>query len=281
MAKIIAVTGGKGGTGKSTVATAMAAELALRYNVLLVDADVECPNDHIILGAKQHKISAVQQMIPHIDNDKCIRCGDCVRACSSNALVQLEGKAPMLFDKQCNGCDACYIVCQEKGKAIEKDSKGIGRIMSGKSHDVNIISGFMDIGHEEPAPVVKQLKKEAYNRKDSFDYIIVDTAPGTHCNVVAALQGAEYAVAVTEPTPLGAHDLDIILALLRELGIKSGVVLNRADIGDRDEIYAVIDKHGSKAIAEIPYSDAIVSAYSAGRTIPIRSLKKMIKDKGW
>lgn len=280
MARVIAVTGGKGGTGKSTVATAMAGELARQNKVLLVDADVECPNDHIILGARQRKFSTVEQMIPSIDNKKCLRCGDCVKACSSNALVQVQNNTPMLFDKQCNGCNACFIVCQKKGKAIKPSMKKIGRVMLGKSRDIDIMSGFMDIGHEEPTPIVKQLKKEADGKKESFDYIIVDTAPGTHCNVVAALDSVDYAVAVTEPTSLGAHDLGFILALLSELGIAAGVVLNKSGIGNSKEIEEIIKKHSSELIAEIPYSDSIARAYSEGRMIGIPSLNAIMKKLG-
>jgi len=261
MAQVIAVTGGKGGTGKSTVAISIAAELAGKHRVLLVDADVECPNDHLILRTRQHKKKDIYQMIPKIDNKLCTRCGSCVKVCSSNALVQIQDKPPMLFPAQCNGCNACLLAC--KTKAIKSSEKRIGKIMFGQKQ-FDLMSGFMDIGHEEPTPIVKELKNHADGIRDKYDYIIVDTAPGTHCNVIAALKGVNQGVAVTEPTPLGAHDLGLILALLDELGIGGGIVINKSDVGDNTQIKKIVKKHKSQIIAEIPYRDSIVRSYSKG-----------------
>jgi len=62
--KIIGITGGKGGTGKSTVATALAFELGKNKKVLLVDADVDCPNDHLLLSIERKVLKDVEQRIP-------------------------------------------------------------------------------------------------------------------------------------------------------------------------------------------------------------------------
>lgn len=269
MARTIAVTGGKGGTGKSTVATALAAELAKRHRVLLVDADVECPNDHLIMKVKQTRLEYTTQMVPRFDMRKCTKCGRCVKACNSNAIVQLPGKFPMLFKEQCNGCNACTLVCP--AGAISQGTKRTGAIRAGKGHGLDLISGFMDVGHEEPTPVVKALTKMA-GQLSGYDYHIIDTAPGAHCNVIAALEKAEQVLAVTEPTPLGAHDLRLILELLEKLGKKGQVVLNRSDIGSRKDVRAAADEHGSAVIAEIPYSESIVQAYCHGRPIQDTSI---------
>ena len=99
----IAVTGGKGGTGKSTVAISLAVEFARNKKTLLVDADVECPNDHLLLSAKRKKYSNVYQPIPKWDFKKCIKCGKCASVCKQNAIVFVKNKYPAFIKDVCIG----------------------------------------------------------------------------------------------------------------------------------------------------------------------------------
>ena len=52
---ILGVTGGKEVTGKIIGATSLANELAKNHKVLLIDADVDCPDDHILLSIERKK----------------------------------------------------------------------------------------------------------------------------------------------------------------------------------------------------------------------------------
>jgi MinD superfamily P-loop ATPase len=107
----IAVTGGKGGTGKSTIATALAIELSQKGRVLLVDADVDCPNDHLILNIEREKVRDIFQPIPKINKKKCKKCGKCSEVCRENAIFQIKGEYPLVISDQCIGCSACMIAC--------------------------------------------------------------------------------------------------------------------------------------------------------------------------
>ncbi|MCK4521329.1 MAG: ATP-binding protein [Nanoarchaeota archaeon] len=273
----IAITGGKGGTGKSTVATALAVELAKqKKKVLLIDADTDCPNDHLILSIKREKEKDIFQLMPKWDFTKCIKCGRCKEVCRENAIVFVKGRNPIFVKDLCNGCGTCIFACPTK--AISKDKQIVGTIYSGKGHGIDLLTAEMRIGYEEASVIVNGLMKFSSKTEKNYDHILVDTAAGTHCNVISALLGCELAIAVTEPTPLGAHDLDLILKLCKVLKIPAKVVLNRADIGDKKLIEKIAKKYRIEIIAEIPYKKEILEAYSKGKPIEDKSIKGIIKD---
>jgi MinD superfamily P-loop ATPase len=276
MVKIFAITGGKGGTGKSTVATALAYELSKKNKVLLVDADVDCPNDHLLLNIKRKNFKTIKQRIPKFDLNKCIKCGKCGKVCKTNAIVSIKGNYPIFIKNQCNGCGACKIICPSK--AIDWDFKEIGKIYTGKKDKLDFLSGELKPNQPVSEFIVNHLNEEIEKIKQKYDYIIIDTAAGTHCPVIAALENANKVLAVTEPTPLGKHDLEIILQLLIKLKKKCEIILNRSDIGIKKFIESLALKYKTKIIFEIPYSKKIVNSYSKGEPIFIKNILSIIKE---
>ena len=270
----IAITGGKGGTGKSTVAVALAHSLAKKKKVLLVDADVDCPNDDLLLGLKLKKTQDVENMIPQFDLNKCIKCGRCGQVCPEHAIISIKNKEPVFIPDQCIGCRACKIVCPVG--AISETKQKIGEIFIGNEKNLTLVSGRMKPGIEESSLVVNAVKKFIAQKEKECDYTIIDTAAGTHCPVIAALLESDYAFAVTEPTPLGAHDLDLILTLTKKLKIKTNIILNRADIGPNNLIKRIEGKHQTKIVAEIPYSKEIQKLHSKGQPIEISAIQEII-----
>lgn len=283
MSKRIAVTGGKGGIGKSTIATSLAVELAkksiLGKKTLLVDADVDCPNDHLILNINREKVKDVFQSIPKINKKKCKKCNECIAAkvCKEKALIQVKGQSPILIPDQCIGCKACMIACPYE--AIEKDKKKIGTVYSNtnkkKNYNIDFFSAETEIGVEEGSPIVNTLKNEIKDKENDYEKMLIDTAPGAHCNVISALQDCETVFSVTDPTPLGAHDLELSLQLLEKLKIPFKIIINRSNIGNKKLIYDIAKKHNTKIAAEIPYSKEVLKAYSEGRPIEDKNIKKL------
>ncbi len=271
--KQIAVTGGKGGTGKSTVATALAVLLGKEHKVLLVDADVDCPNDHLLLGIKRKKVKTVWQRIPRWDMEKCTKCGLCSTVCKVNAVFAPKGRKPIFMQQQCNGCGACVLSCPTK--AISWSGKEIGYIYKGRGHGIDFISGELKVNEAVSEFVVDALKEEVKKTGKSYDFVLVDTAAGTHCDVIEALKGVSLALAVTEPTPLGEHDLELILQLLEKLGIGFEIVLNRFEEGKAKMIEASVVKHGRKIAVRIPYSKQIMEAYSRGVPVKDNSIEEI------
>ena len=268
--KKISITGGKGGTGKSTYAILFANQLIKKgKRVILCDCDVECPNDYLLLGQKLVKpTEKVYAEFPKLNKKKCRKCGLCTKTCRSNAIFQAPGKYPVFIKDLCSACGACWIVCPYG--AIEPQKEETGKIFANRAKDnFWLITGSAKPGLEETGPVVTEVKKFAlkFAEKVKADYILFDTAPGTHCPVISALMDCDLAYAVTEPTPMGAYDLNLILDLCKKLRVPAKVILNQADLGDKRKIYPLAKKFGVKVEKEILYSKKLVEAYSKGRLL--------------
>ncbi len=263
---VIGITGGKGGVGKSTVAINIAESLVqMNYKVSLVDADVDAPDDNILLNMPLQNSMDVTIAVPMIDDQKCSKCRKCVDACRRNALFQPKDNSPLLIG-ECNGCEACILVCPED--AIKRGEKRVGRTYMSEVNKLKLFTGELIPGSEESSFVVNALKARVFDEAEDSDIIIIDTSPGTHCNVINALKGTDEAYAVTEPTPLGIHDLDLILKLLKTFQIKSNVILNRSDLpGVKEQMNSVIKEYDTKISAEIPMDDLLVKSYVEG--IPV------------
>ena len=276
----IAITGGKGGTGKSTISTALAVELAKKYKVILVDADVECPDDHIILSIKREKVMDVEAFLPHFNEEKCLKCGKCGEVCKENVIILIKDKFPFLVGGQCTGCGACLLACPNE--AISENKQIIGSIYQGIydskiAENLILISGEMNIGCESSSPVVNATLDFA-STLEKYDFMLIDTAAGTHCNVITALMGADLALAVAEPTPLGKHDLNIILKLLDILKIRSEIIVNKSDVGDLNLIHELELNYGISVISEIPYTKKIIKSYSEGIPITHNKISKIVES---
>ena len=267
---VLAVTGGKGGTGKSTVAVNLAAGLSSGgLRVMLVDADVDGPSCALLLGVKLEAGEEAKTFLPMIDEKKCTGCRKCVEICPEHALIGLEGEVPRLFEELCSGCRACQMVCEPR--AVEESGKAIGTIYTKNVGGIRLVAG--ELKPTEPrSPVMARatvLHAMSELQKGGYDLAIIDTAPGTHNTVAQALWVSDYALAVTEPTPLGAHDLRFILDLAEELELPVGIVLNKADVrgGLKDELLTIARERGTSIIAEIPFDKEVFHSYMTG--IPV------------
>ena len=257
----ITVTGGKGGTGKSTVATNLALLLSRKYHVVLVDADVECPNDHILLSATLENEEEVHLFKPRFDYSRCTACGLCIENCAENALLKFKEGYPMLMPTLCSGCRTCQLVCPEKG-AILDDKRLVGYTYHTKiSENLELVTGKLKEGEERSYPTVLAARRRALGI--DADIHLFDTMPGTGNHVAAAIEESSVVITVTEPTPLGVHDLEMILKLLKKLNLKAWIVVNRSDLSDISHD-SIVRKYDAEIIAEIPMLDEIVKSYVVG-----------------
>ncbi|NLB60091.1 MAG: P-loop NTPase [Lentisphaerae bacterium] len=255
---IITVASGKGGTGKTTFAVNLAHVLAGQgAAVRLLDCDVEEPNAHLFVHPTFTEQESVTALKPVLDATKCDGCGICARACHYNAIACVKGQA-LIFNELCHACGVCAYLCPQK--ALREEPVLIGRVKVAPHHQPFFFAhGILSVGETLAPNVVEAVKghlqPEAIN--------ILDAAPGTACPVVKALEGADVAVLLTEPTPFGLHDLKLAAAMTLKMGLPTGIVINRSGAHDTlIDTYAA--SSGIPILGRIPFQRAYAETYSSG-----------------
>ena len=254
---IISVASGKGGTGKTTVATNLAASLINK--VQLLDCDVEEPNAHLFLNPVMELKEPVNAPVPKIDFEKCTFCKKCMDICRFGAIAVLKENV-MIFENLCHSCGGCFEVCPENA-VIEKD-RSLGEIEIGSAGEISFVHGRLDIGQVMVPPIIKKVRSYT----DSDFVTIIDAPPGTSCPVIAAMNKADFVLLVTEPTPFGLHDLKLAVETVKILGIPHGLVINRAGLGN-DGVKEYANKEDLPILMEIPFDKKIAQIYSNGEMV--------------
>ena len=265
---IIAVASGKGGTGKTLVATSLA--LSVDEKIQFLDCDVEEPNAYVFLQPQFLQTEPVELLTPVIDKEKCTGCGKCAEFCQYNALAVVREKA-LLFTELCHSCGGCKLVCPEE--AISEKTRQIGVVEIGERNGgMPVIDGVLSVGEALAPPIIKAVKSKI--RPDMFT--IIDCPPGTACPMIESVKDTDYCMLVTEPTPFGLYDLTLAVGVARELEVPCGVIVNRADAGD-DKVYKYCEEEEIPILMKIPLDREIAVAYSNG--IPFVEAMPQWKDK--
>jgi len=253
----IAIASGKGGTGKTTVATnlaILAAETGRKVQIL--DCDVEAPNTHLFLKPEIEGRINVGVPVPDVDEEKCDSCGECARICQFSAIVSLKTK-PLVFPELCHGCGGCKRACPTG--AIKEQTRVVGQVEQGYAENIVFTGGRLRVGEAMSPPLIREVKK--YAIKDAL--VIIDCPPGTSCPVIEAVSDSDYVVLVTEPTPFGLSDLSLAVQTMRTLCLPFGVVVNRAKPG-MDTIRDFCRQEKIEILAEIPDDRSVAEIYSRG-----------------
>ncbi len=268
---IICITGGKGGTGKTLCAVNIAIMFKNEgYKVLLIDGDVENPNTYLLLNGKLENKQEVPFFKPKIVEDKCSKCGICAQNCMSNALLHVKEAFPIPILTVCSGCRLCYKICPEK--AIEADSKTIGWIYSTEINGLSLMLGELKPSEARSAAIVDTLLENLEEiielDPERFEIIILDTAPGAHCDVELLIDIADVAIPITEPTKFGKLDLFRIMELINLLGKDCRAIVNRSSLlGFRDQFLKELKEESIKILGDIPLDSDIVNSYCQGTPI--------------
>jgi len=263
---IITIASGKGGTGKTTVAVALAQALAdavpPETPLVFLDCDVEEPNAHLFLRPEINHQEEVGVLIPEVDFDKCTYCGRCAEVCAYHAIA-VVGQRVLVFPELCHGCGSCTLNCPEG--AIHEVLSPTGVVEEGRAGTIRFGHGIMNVGEAMAVPIIRELKKRLAQAVGGI--AVLDASPGTACPVVESLRGADFGLMVTEPTPFGLHDLRLAVEVARdELGIPVGVVINRDGVGDSG-VDEYCQAQEIPILMRIPLDRRVAEAYSEGRSL--------------
>jgi len=264
---IISIASGKGGTGKTTVAVNLA--LSIGSGVQLLDCDVEEPNAHLFLQPSWDRVEQFTSPVPEVDEEICTRCGQCAEICEFKAIT-LIGDTILTFPELCHSCGGCTAVCPVG--AIHEVGKELGTVKVGRSGDLPLATGELNVGVALAPPLVKRVRSEALPDR----IVIIDSPPGTSCPVIAAVKQTDFVVLVTEPTPFGLSDLKLAVEVIKILGLPCGLVINRAENGF-DETHSFASAEEIPILMEIPFDRRVAEAYSHG--VPIVSIMPEWKER--
>ena len=254
---IVSIASGKGGTGKTTVATNLA--FSLESESVFLDCDVEEPNAHLFLDPVFEKKKTAVVPTVAIDERKCTFCGKCAEICRFKAIAVLR-ETVLTFPELCHGCGGCSAVCPEQ--AVYETDREVGKIETGESGNIRFVHGRMRIGEAMSPPLIRQVKRYV----DSEKINIIDAPPGTSCPVITAIRETDFVLLVTEPTPFGLHDVRLAIEAVNILEIPCGLVINKADMGD-DGVKNYAKERNIPILLEIPFERRIAEIYSRGELV--------------
>lgn len=253
----IAIASGKGGTGKTTISTNLVATLAITgQEVQYIDCDAEEPNGHIFLDPLIEYCEDVTVGVPQVNFDICTGCGKCAQLCQYSSIICLKDK-PLVFEELCHSCGGCMAICPVNG--IEEQQRKIGIAEIGKSKGAYFVHGKLDVGAIQTPAIIKHIKKKL--RKDAVN--IIDAPPGTSCPVIETIKDCDFVLLITEPTPFGLNDVELVIGMVRQLEIPFAVVINRSDIGD-DAVVRYCSDNNIEVLLQIPNDRKIAQSYSKG-----------------
>lgn len=277
--KEIVVLSGKGGTGKTTIASSLA---VLFRNKIIADADVDAANMYILMNPDNIKSGDFAgKPVARIDNRSCINCGICKDLCRFDA-IDIINSQHTIDQLSCDGCTLCSLACPEK--AIQMEPVMVGKWLSSDTEYGKFVYARLDPGAENSGNLVTMVKHQAklLAESEKTNYILIDGPPGIGCPVISALSGADYTIIVTEPSIPGISDLKRMIKLSDHFKVKSGIVINKHDINSDNtkKIEVFADENNIDILGKVPHSFCIINEISK-RTIPVgqcRELKEPLTE---
>jgi MinD superfamily P-loop ATPase len=272
----LAIASGKGGTGKSSIATNLAFLLAEHgHSITLLDYDVEEPNCHLFLKGEQISEEENSVKIPQIDRSMCIGCQKCASACRYKALCVLGKTKPfdvLVFNELCHSCGACAMICPVG--AISEIDRAIGKTISAviptpSDRKISLVYGLLNIGEAKAPPLIRQLR----NRSELGNHQIIDAPPGTSCAPISAIEDSDYVLMAAEPTLFGTNDLGLALDMVKAIGIPHGIVINKSGKNDYLIEKLATERH-IDIITRIPEDRAIAECYANG-SLAVQELPRL------
>ncbi|MDD4223785.1 MAG: ATP-binding protein [Candidatus Cloacimonetes bacterium] len=265
--KEIVIISGKGGTGKTSVAAALA---SIAEKTVMADCDVDAADLHLILEPEIRKTESFFSGVKAvIDPDKCSSCGLCESVCRFHA-VSHQGVRYKIDPLACEGCGYCFHVCPVQAISLPEQQVGYCYI-SATRFGCQLVHAKLEAGADNSGKLVAKVKKDAKHLAQDTDmeYVWVDGSPGIGCPVISSLSGADFVLLVTEPTLSGMGDMQRVYELVKQFNIPAGCLINKADINPEiaDRIRSFIAQQDNCLVDEIPYDEDFPRAITLGKSL--------------
>lgn len=257
----IAIASGKGGTGKTTLSSNLAAYISEK--VVLCDLDVEEPNSGLFINGELIHKEDKYKMIPQWDENKCTFCGQCQDVCNFNAIMKLDTQV-IVFSELCHSCYACSELCP--GEALPMVTEKMGELKHFQSGNISFIESHLDVGREQAVPLIAQTIEYVDKHFPEETIKLYDSPPGTSCPVIEATKDVDFVILITEPTPFGFHDIKLAIETMKVMKKDFGVIINRHGIGN-DDVLNYCNDNDIPLLAKIPNDRYIAELYSNGELI--------------
>jgi MinD superfamily P-loop ATPase len=270
--KQVVILSGKGGTGKTTVAGALAHLASQEESIVLVDADVDASNLELLLSPEEREKHAFfSSKVAVVDPELCEACGRCEEVCRFDAVVPPEddGEAFSIDSVACEGCAVCYFQCPAEAIRMEEPQDGLWFLSDTRFGP--LVHAHLFAGQENSGKLVAEVRQRAaaIAREDGRAYAIIDGPPGIGCPVIAATTGTNLALIVIEPTVSGIHDLERILGVTQHFGVPAVVCINKYDINLQKS--RVISDYctalGIEVVGRVPFDTVVTEAMVQGRPV--------------
>jgi len=227
--KTITVLSGKGGVGKSSISASLSLLLSKRKKIITADCDVDASNLALVFGKREvdflewEAISTNQKAV--FDLEKCISCQKCFDACYFSAIDWKDNK-PKLKEFSCEGCEVCKMVCPV-GAITMEDVYNAKIGYAETDYGFKVVSAQLSPGESGSGKLVSAVKRKANSLAKDADYLMVDSAAGVGCPVIASVTGSDYCILVAEPTPSSISDVSRALEVVKHFRIKAGLIINK------------------------------------------------------
>jgi MinD superfamily P-loop ATPase len=272
--KQLVILSGKGGTGKTTIAAALAHLASQEASIVLVDADVDAANLELVTSPQvqeQHAFFASKVAV--IDADLCEACGTCKEVCRFDAVITPDGQADVdafsIDPVSCEGCAVCHYQCPAKAIRMEEAQDGLWFLS--QTPFGPLVHAHLFAGQENSGKLVSEVREHArrISSTEGQDYAIIDGPPGIGCAVIAAATGADLVVVVIEPTVSGVHDLERVLELAEHFKIPAMLCINKHDINldVSREISEYCAARGIEVVGRIPFDTVVTEAMVQGKPV--------------
>jgi len=245
--KQLLILSGKGGTGKTTVASAF---IRLSEAQAYADCDVDAPNLHLI--TEQSVLPEIKDYygLPkaEIHQDLCVGCGLCSRSCRFDAISY--DKTYEVNPFACEGCGVCARVCPAEAITLKPAVQ-------------------LKMGSGTSGMLVSEVKKQMKSAAGKAELAVIDGSPGIGCPVIASISGVDMVLIVAEPSISGISDLERIVKTAVSFGTKTAVCINKYDTNavNSERIQRFCRENNLSFAGVIPYDLEAVRAINSGKSI--------------